>query len=220
MTSARSKSKGKAKGGRPADRQVPWFPIAVLAMLVLGAIAIVATGGEEDPENGVDTAPVAVRGDPLPDFQGGGEEDPAIGMPAPVLEGTSVEGDPLTIDPAESAPAAVVFLAHWCPHCQAEVTRMQSWLDEQDAPAGVSLHGVSTLVDSSQPNYPPAAWLEREGWSVTTLADDEESSAAGAYGLRGTPFWVFVDGDGQVAMRRAGELEIDELESILQNLAG
>lgn len=89
----------------------------------------------------------------------------------------------------------MILLAHWCSHCQAEVTRVQSWLDEQPPPGGVTLRAISTLVD------------------------DADSSAAAAYGLRGTPLWVFIDGDGQVVQRYAGELEIEDLEPILESLA-
>jgi hypothetical protein len=84
-------------------------------------------------------------------------------------------------------------------------------------PRGVDLYSVSTGVDPSQPNYPPAEWLRREGWSVPVLVDDPVGSAAEAYGLTGFPFFVFVDGDGDVVSRAAGELTIEQLQ---QHLAG
>lgn len=220
MTSRRASTEGKdAKRGQ--QRDIPWFPLAVLVILVLGAVAIALAGGDDEAvDDGVNTAPVAVTGDPLPPFGGDPQNDPAVGSPAPSLEGQGMDGSPITIDPQASGPMALVFLAHWCPHCQVEVTRVQEWLDSNEPPAGVTLRAVSTLVEPSQANYPPSAWLQREGWSVPTLADDEASAAAEAFGLQGTPFWVFVDDRGEVRMRHAGELEIGPLESILEDLTG
>ena len=46
--------------------------------------------------------------------------DPARGAVAPVLKGFAFDGTPLTIAPT-GKPMMVVFLAHWCSHCNAEV---------------------------------------------------------------------------------------------------
>jgi len=120
----------------------------------------------------------------------------------------------------DGKPKAIIFLAHWCPHCQREVPLIQAWLDRGGGPEDVDLYSVATAIDPARPNYPPGAWLEREGWSVPVLVDDAHDTAATAYGLTGYPFFVFVDARGDVVARAAGELTLPELEAYLALAAG
>ena len=46
-----------------------------------------------------------------------------------------------------------MFLAHWCPHCQAEVPRLVS-LAKGAQIAGVDLVGIPTNTTDQAPNYP------------------------------------------------------------------
>ena len=107
--------------------------------------------------------PVEVTGQTLPRFTAT-EGDPAIGSPIPTLTGTGIDGEPMTIA-ADDGPALVLFVAHWCPHCQREVPVVQEWVDAGNLPDDVALVTVSTSIDPSRPNYPPSAWLADEGWS-------------------------------------------------------
>ena len=111
----------------------------------------------------------------------------------------------------------IVFLAHWCPHCQAEVPRVTEWLGERTLPASVDLISVSTSVSPEQPNFPPSSWLSREGWPLPVIADD--GTAAQAYGLASFPYWVFVDAEGLVLQRIGGELTTDTLDRAVEILA-
>ncbi|MDP8932069.1 MAG: TlpA family protein disulfide reductase [Actinomycetota bacterium] len=217
MTSPRTNK--RTARSRQEFRTVPWFRIAIGVMVVLGGVAIALSAAEQDADDGAATAPVTVDGEPLPEFAGDPGSDRGIGQPAPAVTGLSIDGQPLSIRPQGDGPTAVVFLAHWCPHCQAEVTEVQGWLEDEQLPTGVNLRAVSTLVEPSRPNFPPAAWLEREGWSVPTLVDDGNSSVAEAYGLSGTPFWVFADDEGRAVLRTSGRLPLDQLQAILQRLA-
>ena len=45
------------------------------------------------------------------------DNDPAIGEIAPDVTGTSFDGSPVTIT-ADGTPRAIMFVAHWCPHCR------------------------------------------------------------------------------------------------------
>ncbi len=73
-------------------------------------------------------------------------------------------------------------------------------------------------MNSAQGNYPPSAWLKREGWTAPVIRDDKDSSVLRAYGSGGFPYWVFVNADGSVALRTSGELQIAQLETILNGL--
>jgi cytochrome c biogenesis protein CcmG, thiol:disulfide interchange protein DsbE len=198
-------------------RRSPLLLIAVGIVVFLGAFAIVFTVLEERGADGIEVADVTVAGEPLVAFTPG-QPDPTQGVAAPRLFGVTPRGEEIAVE-RSGRPTAVVVLAHWCPHCQREVTDMTRWLDETGGVDGVDLFAISTRVQPQQVNYPPSRWLEREGWPVPTLVDDEDASAAIALGMYGTPFWVFLDGDGHVVLRHSGRLEITDLEALLTALA-
>jgi cytochrome c biogenesis protein CcmG/thiol:disulfide interchange protein DsbE len=140
-------------------------------------------------------------------------------MAAPAVSGEDFAGSPVSIG-SDGRAKAIVFLAHWCPHCQAEVPVIQGWLDSGGAPADVDLYSVATSNDPSQPNYPPDAWLQGEGWTVPVLVDDGEDTAGRAFGVSAFPFFVFVDDQGNVVSRATGELSIDQLQTFLASIGG
>jgi cytochrome c biogenesis protein CcmG, thiol:disulfide interchange protein DsbE len=177
-----------------------------------------ASGGSGSPvASGSDVAvqPPVITGAPLPPFEGP-DNDGAVGLPAPEVSATDFDGTPVTIA-ADGRAKAILFLAHWCPHCQAEVPLVQTWVSAGGVPEGVDLVSVATGIDPAQPNYPPEAWLEREGWTPPVIADPTNTVAA-AYGLTLYPFWVFVGADGTVVARAAGAMSIPDLEALVGRL--
>lgn len=144
--------------------------------------------------------------------------DPAVGQPAPEVEGASFDGTPVSIK-ADGRPKLLLFIAHWCSHCQNEVPVVQRWLDAKRLPAGVDLISVATANDPTLPNYPPDAWLARERWSSPVIVDGDRGVGT-AYGLTAFPYWVAVGADGKVAGRITGELTPDQLDSLVASLTG
>ena len=132
----------------------------------------------------------------------------------PELRGTSFDGSSVAI--ANDGRAKVLlFVAHWCPHCQREVPVVQAWLDGR----GLRLHRRLHLRGDgdrtrARPNYPPDAWLKREQWSAPVLVDGD-GSVADAYGLSAFPYWVAVDREGKVVMRATGELAAAQLDALV-----
>jgi thiol-disulfide isomerase/thioredoxin len=165
---------------------------------------------------GASAAPV-ITGVALPDFQNP-NGDPAVGLPAPEVRGADFSGKQVAIA-NDGRPKVILFIAHWCPHCQREVPLIQAWVNAGGVPSGVDLISVATSIDSSRPNYPPDAWLAREGWTVPVIADPT-NSVAGAYGLPAFPYGVFVGPDGYVRARAVGELTIDSLKTVIDGLGG
>ena len=158
-----------------------------------------------------------ISGAKLPDFENT-NGDPAVGMPAPEVHGTSFDGTPVAIT-NDGRPKVVLFLAHWCPHCQAEVPLIQTWVNSGGVPDGVDLISVATSIDPAAPNYPPDAWFDREGWTVPVLTDPTNNVAT-AYGLTSFPYWVFIGTDGTVQARARGALPIADLETVIRGLTG
>jgi thiol-disulfide isomerase/thioredoxin len=142
-----------------------------------------------------------------------------VGQAVPSLSGTGLDGEPMRIGPDQGA-AMIVILAHWCPHCQAEVPELVDLIDSGQVPDGVSVVGLSTAIDELRPNYPPSAWLEREGWQQPTLIDDAASDGLRALGLAAFPGFVLVDEQGRVAQRTTGPVDQQVLVQALDSLAG
>ena len=139
------------------------------------------------------------------------------GLAAPEVIGQNFSGEEVRM--ADDGRAkAIVFLAHWCPHCQVEVPKVQAWIDGGGGVDGVDIYAVATGILPDRGNFPPSAWLETEGWSTPVLRDDATNSVWTAYGQGGFPFWTFVNADGTVALRKSGEMTIEQLEGILSSL--
>lgn len=182
-----------------------------------GVVPTIAPDLPEDFLEGV--GPVAVVGDPLPAYPETGV-DPAIGMTAPVLVGETFDGEPVRVDAAVDGPTWVVFLAHWCPHCNDEIPVINQLRDEGRIPDGVNVVGVSTAFNPGRPNWPPGEWLDDLDWTFPAIPDGIDTGretyiAAADFGIGGFPFSMLVDGDGTVVARWAGGRPIDELESLV-----
>jgi disulfide bond formation protein DsbB/thiol-disulfide isomerase/thioredoxin len=202
------------------ENGLPLLRVALLVIVVaaLAAGAISGRGGTAAAASDLpQTRPLRVSGEPLPALAEGGA-DPAVGRAAPELRGASFDGRPLAIA-RDGAPKALVFLAHWCPHCRAELPVLVRWLDNGRLPAGVRLYAVSTAVRPGLPAYPPSGWLRQAGWPTPVLADDAAGSAASAFGLSGYPFFVLLDGRGRVVARASGEQSPRQLDRLLERLA-
>ena len=186
--------------------------LAVIPIVAIVAIALASGGGGGDL-----TGSPTVSGNALPAFAGEAE-DPAVGMPIPEVTGADFEGDEVVVSDDGTAKI-LLFLAHWCSHCQYEVPVVQEWVEGGNLPDGVDLYSITTSIDRTQPNYPPDEWLAGEDWNVPLIVDDGDGSVAEAYGLNAFPYWVFVNADGTVAGRLTGRLPAEAIQSVATELA-
>lgn len=192
-----------------------WVIGGVVAVLTIALAAAFASGEPDpvqDPEGKVSISGTGLA--PLADPA----SDPAIGQTAPQVVGADFDGSEVRIEPT-GEPTAVVFLAHWCSHCQAEVPRIVE-LAAAGGTEGVRLIGVATANDQLRPNYPASAWLEREEWPAPVLVDDPDSSVGDAFGVSSYPFFVVLDGDGKVLFRVSGELGSSALQQLFSIARG
>ncbi|MGV3757950.1 MAG: TlpA family protein disulfide reductase [Actinomycetota bacterium] len=204
MSNRPNRSRRAPASSRPQDdtRKRTLLIVGAVVLLVVFVGVIVALGSaEDDPDDAPDFGPIATQGEALPELPDSGD-DPAVGSPAPRLEGTNAEGTPVRVGQG-GEPTIVFFLAHWCPHCQSEVPEIVGLLEDGELD-GVRVVGVLTGTDRAAPNHPPVAWLERESWTGDVILDDEQGTAARAYGLSGYPFAVYLDADGVVVARTSG----------------
>jgi thiol-disulfide isomerase/thioredoxin len=118
----------------------------------------------------------------------------------------------------DGRPKIVLLFAHWCPHCQDEVSDYQDYFDANGFPGNVDFYSISTGTDATRANYPPSEWLADEGWTVPLIVDDADDSASRALGLTAFPFTVIVDADGRIVARAAGSIPIDSLIELAAQL--
>src|SRR4051812_41637719 len=97
-----------------ADRRRPNIVLLVVIAIAVLAVAALLVGGRGDDDDATssgsrspssstgrdssasETRPVRVRGTVLPPFKSS-DDDPAVGMQAPVVDGTSFAGRPVSI---------------------------------------------------------------------------------------------------------------------------
>ena len=160
---------------------------------------------------------VSLAGTPLLRF--GDVPDPAIGQTAPSVAGTDFNGAAVEIAPSDSYKV-IMFLAHWCPHCQSEVEELGPYFEVSPPPSNVEVIAVSTGVSPERRNYPPSEWLTPGTWDRPVLVDTADGTVGAAFGLNAYPFWVVLDPDGVVLGRTAGSLPLESVEALFDNLAG
>lgn len=211
---ARTRSRGPQP--KAATRNRTWLFLGLGGALVIVAIlAIVLT--PDPPPTADEYGTVMISGEALTPFDGDPVDDPAVGASAPEVTGADFYGSPISIS-SDGRPKVVLFLAHWCPHCQREVQAITQYLVDSDFPAGVDLYSLATFSTPNRPNWPPSAWLA--DWPLPVLVDDEQSSTFRAFGQGDFPFFVFVDANGNVALRLSGEQDPAELADLMESLAG
>lgn len=186
--------------------------------LVSGTTA--APGAETTQPLAVEeTYPVEVDGDTLPPPPEGAEADSAIGMLAPTLTGTDIDGDPITIG-GDGRAKAVVFVAHWCPHCQAEVPVIAELVANGDVPDNMDLYIVSTAVFSDRDNYPATTWLKSSGLDAPIMLDAESYDGLLAFGAGAFPYSVYLDSSNNVVNRFQGSASPETIKALWLETAG
>lgn len=181
-----------------------WWVVGGVVGLGLIVLLAVSIASEQPVDASIGYGEVNIEGDPLP-FLADPTADVAVGLQAPTVTGHDWNGVESSIAP-DGRPKVIIFLAHWCPHCQAEVPRVQAWIDAGSKPADVDFYAFTVATDRLRPNWPPQEWLIEEGWTAPVIMDDEIGTLAAAFGMTGTPFYVVLDGENRVVQRVSGEI--------------
>jgi cytochrome c biogenesis protein CcmG, thiol:disulfide interchange protein DsbE len=231
VTSTSNRSRRRSRGPRRRHRlphlrraigrvqPATWLRAAAAVAVVGGVVALAFLGGDT-PEAGVSAeASVTVDGLGLPPFDPSGAADPALGTSAPAVVATGRDGQPTPLA-VDGVPTLVLVAAHWCPHCEDELDRVEGALSERVTHgadrSGARVVLLSTWVDRARPGWPPEATYA--DWPGVLLHDDASSSAADALGLTSTPMWLVLDADGSVLARSGSGATPESLGRILDEL--
>ena len=193
------------------------FIIVGAIVLVVGlAVAIGVSLVDEPLDGNLPEGETTISGDALPEYAGENDINISVGLQAPSFSGPDQNSEIISLE-KNGKSKILLFLAHWCPHCQAEVPVVQEYIDTFGLPADVEVIGILTSIDRSRDNYPPHDWLVKEGWSETQIYDlDREIGTA--YGLNAFPYWVTLDKDLNVVNRVTGELTPDQITVLINVL--
>jgi cytochrome c biogenesis protein CcmG, thiol:disulfide interchange protein DsbE len=213
----------KKKKASSGDSMRTILYVVLVVVGIAGAVALGTSGGSSDTTTDtVVTVPGGVQPAeyqkvsstggllaPLPESGA----DPETGKSVAVLKGYDLQGRPVTIDPAgEGKATMVVFLAHWCPHCNREIPVLNKWRESGEVPTGLRVVGITTGSKADQANWPPSKWMTAMKWPFEVMADSEAQEAAAAYGVAGYPFIAFVGANGKITARTSGEIPVEQLQ--------
>ncbi len=233
---ARRKAAARSANGGSGSRAWWWVVAGLVAVGGLVAVVVLVNGSDDSTTDPADTTiaglaalptsqPVTIAGDPLAEYVAEAAVDPAVGLVAPVVDGANFNGEPIRVAPDDGA-YLLVFLAHWCPHCNAELGQLTDWKNSGAVPADLRVIGVATAVSPTSVNFPPAQWFSDRGWPWPVLVDQSTGdgtpgTAATAFGASSWPYFVIVGADGIVKVRVSGEVSPAAMEQIVATaLAG
>ena len=188
--------------------------VGALAVVAAVVIAIVVLSGDDDsrPDD------LRFNGTALPAYVPG-VDDPAFGEKAPLFTTEYLDGEYAFVGggggPNDTAKL-MVFLAHWCPVCQAELPEISNWVAENGLPEGVEIVMVSTFQDSDRENYPPSAWFDAAGWEAPVAVDSADGEiVTDWFGMPSVPSWVVLTDLNFVLQRGTGPIPPDQLEGLI-----
>lgn len=200
-----------------SDRSTLWVIVGLIVVVGVFAVTFIGsgTGGSAYEVEGFGDVEVSGSLPSLaPGAQGVVADDAAVGMPAPEIRGTNYDGEPVELL-NDGTPKIVVFLAHWCGFCQAEVPQLVQRLGSGNVDNGVEFYFVATASNRTRDNWSPAAWLDREGLAGPIIMDDVDTSAFDAYGLTAFPSWAMIGPDGTIVARATGQLGEEVVDTLV-----
>lgn len=119
----------------------------------------------------------------------------------------------------DGKPKIISLWATWCGPCRTELKALHkvypAWRDKY----GVEI--VAVTVDRGRMLARAKSMFETNGWDYTFLHDNQEELMS-ALGIRGIPYSILVDGDGNIKSTQTGYFPgyEKELEAKLKALKG
>jgi thiol-disulfide isomerase/thioredoxin len=129
----------------------------------------------------------------------------------PPLSLSSLEGRPVSLADFAGKPTVVNLWATWCPPCRREMPALQQ---AQATNPDVNI----VFVNQGEEAATIAAFLDRQGLSLSNVLVDPQSSTGAALGHSALPTTLFFDAHGRLAGTRIGELSQATLTQRLASL--
>ena len=113
---------------------------------------------------------------------------------APVLEGTTLRGEAVSLARMSGEPAMVHFWATWCGVCQASEHNIQSLAEDRN---------VLTVATRSGSPAQVQRYMREHGVDFEVI-QDPDGRLASRFGVRAFPTSFFVDPDGSIRASEVG----------------
>lgn len=136
----------------------------------------------------------------------------AVGLPAPELRATLLDGSPVSLKGLRGKPVLVNFFATWCTPCLAELPHFdrlhQAYADRLQV----------LMVNVGEAPQGVRAFVEANGFRFPVVLDSE-GQLAGAFGVYGIPWTVVIDARGTVRAIRPGPVrDWDDLMGLVRGV--
>ena len=179
----------------PSSRRGPVAAVAVVVALVIGLLVVVLFTRE----------PAANRQ----------ADSPLLGLQAPALLGTTLDGSAFDIATERGEWVLVNFFATWCAPCRQEHDDLAEFhaLHQTIGDAGV----VSVVFDDTTGNA--REFFDENGGGFPVVISDEGDIALD-YGVLKVPESYLVSPDGIVVAKIIGGVDAEGLEAILDEAQG
>ncbi len=190
----------------PITRPRGRWRLGILTLMGVAAviIGVAVFGGEE--ETTLPTLPNGLA--PPPGSPRSGEAAPNFVVEA--FDGTTIDLEAHLRD--DGRPILLNFWASWCGPCRAEMPAL-------DAAAAVHPEALIVGIAVRDDLVPAQEFADEVGVSYP-LAFDVDSSVERAYPVPGLPATFSISSDGEIIRVVFGELETDEIESLIAELTG
>ncbi len=204
-TKAKQRRRAEAARANAGRRSTGlWIGLGVLAAVVVAA-AVAFGGGQESATPPTGTVSIARASGPML----------AVGEAVPDWSAPSLSGDgELAWAGAVGQPTVLAVWAPWCPHCQAELPRLDAALASHP---DVEMVSVATAI-GAQPGPTPQEYLDSEGLDFAVGVDDEANTIMTGLGVSSFPTTYYVASDGTVLDVTTGEVDPARLDQILATL--
>jgi cytochrome c biogenesis protein CcmG/thiol:disulfide interchange protein DsbE len=137
-------------------------------------------------------------------------ESELFGELAPAVEGTTLDGDPVSIDQFRGRWVVLNFFASWCTPCILEHPELEAFDDAHRAAGDAVLLSVTFNNESKDAR---AFFAEHGGgWPVI---DDQKNTFGVAYGVAQLPETFVIAPDGTVVYRFAGQVTRSAIDEVL-----
>ena len=144
---------------------------------------------------------------------GAGDASPGIhtGDLARDFEALDLEDARVRLSDLRGQPLVINFWATWCTSCLAEMPALERQRLEREK-EGLQIVAVNVGDDRDNAR----AFIEQLELFDFIIALDPDLTVTDAYGVRGLPHSLFVDGDGVIQAEYRGELDDETLERYVQ----
>ncbi len=130
----------------------------------------------------------------------------------------SVNGDAIKLSDYRGKPVCIKFWGTWCPSCMAGLENFQELANEINSTEKASVlsiaaPGLKGEMDSSD----FIDWVHSQNLTFPILLD-EEAKVNKQFNLKAYPTYIFFDKNGNLAETKVGEIQEEELKSLLEEL--